>query len=152
MSELNKDYWRILFPIPHFIVSSRPAVMIVKKNKCLHDSWVLFNSSVFMFCYVFTGQNGAITLMNSHSNISNLTRSLLFLIPWKKNIKTLFSESYHWLYKNTSYNCTKIVASFMQVCLFSQSNSNNSQRKSHLMQLIHTILAPLCNSLWEQIY
>ena len=32
----------------------------------------------------------------------------------------------------------------MQVCLFSQSNSNNSQRKSHLMQLIHTILAPLC--------
>ena len=99
------------------------------KNKCLHDSWVLFNSSVFMFCYVFTGQNGAITLMNSHSNIYNLTRS--FSYPENKcRGKRCFLR--------VIIDCTKIQVTIVQ------SNSNNSQKKSHLMQLIHTILAPLC--------
>ena len=111
--------------MPHFIVSSRPAVMIVK-NKYLHDSWVLFNSSVFMFCYVCTSQNRATTLMNSHSNIEVNVALRVIIDCTKIQVKIV----------------RKIGTSFKQVVLFFPINNNSQKKKSHLMQLTFVLIIP----------
>ena len=108
-----------------------------------HEYFSIHQYSCFvMFVQAKMGQQ----LLWSHIQIFLTSQDLYIFDTLKTNMEvnvalwelSLIAQKYK---LKLFANSCKFQASLY---FFLQSNSNNSQKKSHLMQLIHTILATLC--------